>query len=693
LTGEDQGQHIVLADVFTFQGVENLTGNAQDDAFELNLGSLTGAADGQAGDDTLTAADVPTEFVVTSLDNGTATRVGQFLGIENLTGNTAADTFRLAGGELSGGVDGAGGSDTLIGDAGDNQFELTGVDMGTATGILGAAGFANIENLHGNLLADTLVVGVGSLSGTFRGEGGTDDAIEAADVENHFLTYGPNSGTVFEPLGPVRVGAFVGVESLIGNTRPDVFEFLLHPFHGTISGLGDSDMIVGGFLGYSFTISATDEGSVNGVTVFQEIESLTGGSDDDEFQLQSGGTLSGTIAGGSGVDTLIADSTVATTFDITGPDSGTLNGTTAIPFMEMENLSGGDQADEFVLNGGTVSGMVDGGGESDTLAADAGATLFQVTEADGGTADGVGSFMGVENLVGNAGTDIFWLDGGTLSGSVDGVGGSNYLILGDVPGEVTVDAANSGQATGIGDRFDNVQNLWGGTNADLFVVTATGSLDGMLFGAGGDDRFELTPGDALTFQVLGGSGEDQLQVDAQAGVPTVMPAVITIAPSGTTVNYSGIEDVIVVCDSCASPPASASLAGSDPDSQQSQGASDQRMEGQDSGIAHALTLAVLDGSLATVDDAGHFSSSAGLRIGYPDMLGRPLHPQWQAAQRRDALSIDQLFGQRQWYGQLMQKETPPQQEALELVQATLAVDDVFRQGVPTFRRPFGPRWS
>src|SRR4029079_18127790 len=90
----------------------------------------------------------------------------------NLVGNAQTDTFTLNGGTLSGSVDGAGGSDTLIGDNVVNTFVATAANGGTATGVTG--GFSNVENLTGNAQADTFRLTGGTLSGAVNGAAGTD---------------------------------------------------------------------------------------------------------------------------------------------------------------------------------------------------------------------------------------------------------------------------------------------------------------------------------------------------------------------------------------------------------------------------------------------------------------------------------------------------------------------------------------
>jgi Ca2+-binding RTX toxin-like protein len=533
LNGDDQG---TATGIGAFVRIENLTGNDKDDRFQLGTGTLSGVIQAGLGNDTLVAGDAPTTFTLTGANQGTATGVSSFAGIENLEGGAHSDQFVLAGGTLSGTADGMAGNDTLVADNVANTFTLTAADTGNTTGV---GGFANVENLTGNAQADIITIGAGSLSGTFRGEGGTD-TVQAADVPNFWGTIGPNTGFV------TSLAEFVGVETLTGGTNTDTFLIFVVPFAGTINGQGGVNTLAALGMATTFTVTGANSGNVSGVTTFSDIANLVGGSADDTFVL-SGGTITGMFMGGAGLDTLVADN-VASVFEITGPDSGTLNGT---PFSGIENLTGGNQADEFQVSGGSLSGTADGGAGADLLVADnLPFNVFLIDEADGGMLTGVNRFASIENLTGNDQSDSFWLAGGTLTGMINGGMGTDFLIGDHVPGTYTIDGANSGQATGIGGGFADIENIAGGSDIDNFIVTPTGTLDGSIFGADGDDVFMITPGVGTTFNILGGGGLDQLTVDAQSGIPTLLANTITIAPGGAMVTFFDVEDVGLACDTC-----------------------------------------------------------------------------------------------------------------------------------------------
>src|SRR5205085_1192753 len=72
-------------------------------------------------------------------------------------------------------------------------------------------------------------------------------------------------------------------------------------------GGGGSDTITGRDLVTTFDVTGTNSGSItdtSGAFMFSSFENLTGGSDDDTFHLATGGSLTGSIDGGDGSNTL-----------------------------------------------------------------------------------------------------------------------------------------------------------------------------------------------------------------------------------------------------------------------------------------------------------------------------------------------------------------------------------------------------
>jgi hypothetical protein len=218
--------------------------------------------------------------------------------------------------------------------------------------------------------------------------------------------------------------------------------------------------------------------------------------------------LATTIDAGGGTDTLEGPNK-ANTWQITGTNAVTLNG---IKVTSVENLTGGAAADTFLFgSGASLSGKVDGGGGTDTL--DYSAYLTPVTvDLLKSTATGTGGIAGFENLVGGKGSDT--------------------LIGPDTANTWNITATNKGNLNGTF-TFASVENCIGGKGADRFVFANGAGVSGALQGGAGTDTLDYsayTTGvlvDLLTGKatgaaggisgfenVTGGSGNDILVGDA-----------------------------------------------------------------------------------------------------------------------------------------------------------------------------------
>ena len=165
--------------------------------------------------------------------------------------------------------------------------------------------------------------------------------------------------------------------------------------------------------------------------------------------------------------------------------------------------------------------------------------------------------MDVENLTGGTSGDIFRLDGGTLSGTIDGGGGvaGDTLVADDaVSTSFALTGTDTGTATGLASGFTDIENLTGGADDDLFVAPSGTHLTGTMAGAAGNDQFLITPDAFTAFLVAGDSHStltgDVLTVTDQTQLPVDDGTTITtLAPA--TVTYSGIETISLQCAGCA----------------------------------------------------------------------------------------------------------------------------------------------
>ncbi|HEY2586240.1 MAG TPA: calcium-binding protein [Tepidisphaeraceae bacterium] len=285
-----------------------------------------------------------------------------------------------------------------------------------------------------------------------------------------------------------------------------------------------------------------------------------------------------TINGGTGTNTLVATGG-SNTWNISGANSGTLNGT--VTFSNIQNFDGGNVADTFkFLTGGSVSGNVAGGtaanealdysalagpvtvnlqthtgagiggtfsaisrftgsAGADTLIGPNANTLWSLNGANSGFAGGL-PFASFENLTGGSGNDTFAIrPGASLSGNIDGGGGTNTLTYAILGTPVTVNLANR-TASDIGGTINNLQNFVGSTGSDLLIgpagpavysLTALngGSITGgftyssfeNLTGTGNGNTFAFHGGGGVSGNIDGGGTGNTLDYSAFPGPVSV----------------------------------------------------------------------------------------------------------------------------------------------------------------------------
>jgi Ca2+-binding RTX toxin-like protein len=381
-------------------------------------------------------------------------------------------------------------------------------------------------------------------------------------------------------------------------------------------------------------VTGPGAGTLDGVVSFSSIQSLAGGAGQDRFAFQPGGSIPGNVDGGGGVNTLdysalagpvvvdlqastapgvggtfsnigdfvgsasAADTLVGpdATWDITGANAGSVNGST---FSSFENLTGGAGPDQFIFQpGGSVSGNIDGGGGdntldysalagpvtvnlqtsaapgvggvfsnidnfvgsggSDTLVGPDASSVWDLTGPNAGTVTGVG-FSSFENLTGGGGDDRFvFLPGGGVAGNVDGGGGSNTLDYSNLTTPVTLNLQND-TATGIGGTFSHITNFVAGSGPNTLVGpdadtvwTLSGlntiSVNGLSFsgfqslaGGSGADRFVFQSGGGVSGSIDGGGGNNTLDYSPFVGNITVNLALGTATGVGDGI--SRVENV------------------------------------------------------------------------------------------------------------------------------------------------------
>jgi len=454
-TGSDAGE---LNGAIAFSNFENFTGGANADTFNLNAGFTLANIDGGGGDNALVGDNAINTWNITGLNSGSATGVTTFTNIQTLTGGTNIDNFALNGGTVTS-IEGSAGSNSLTGDNMVNTWNITAVNAGDVNG----STFSNIETLTGGNNTDTFNLNGGTVADIDGGAG--DDGLTGDNTINTWNVTAVNGGDV-------NGSTFSNIENLTGGNNTDTFNLNGGTVADIDGGLGN-DGLRGDNTVNTWNVTAANAGNVNGST-FSNIENLTGGNNTDTFNL-NGGTVAD-IDGGAGDDGVTGDNTI-NTWNVTAANAGDINGST---FSNIENLTGGNNADAFTLNGGTVA-SIDGGAGNDGVTGDNAINTWNVTAVNGGDVNG-STFSNIENLTGGNNADTFTLNGGTVT-SIDGGGGND-----DVTGDNTINTWNVTVVNGgdvNGSAFSNIENLTGGSNADSF--TLNGGTVTSIDGSGGND--------------------------------------------------------------------------------------------------------------------------------------------------------------------------------------------------------------
>ena len=454
-----------------FTGTASQTGGFDD---------ITNLVGGTATSDSLQGLDAVATFTLASGGNTyMSTNMLGFSNIEDLQGGNAVDTFTVS----------AGHSGTLSGGAGNDIFTLTAALTG---GIEGEAG-DNTYNLNtggsvsgtitGGADADTFVFDGGSVAGMVDGAGGVNTL--------DYSALGSQVVVVLTGLGGTTGIGFAGTASQTGG-----FDDITNLVGGTAT----SDSLQGLDAVATFTLASGGNTYMStNMLSFSNIEDLQGGNAVDTFTVSAG--HSGALSGGAGND--IFTLTAALTGGIAGEagdntynlnTGGSVSGT----------ITGGANADTFVFDGGSVAGMVDGAEGVNELNYNALSSPVAVVLTGLGGTTGIG-FAGTANDIGTGFDDITNLVGGTTSDSLQGLDAVATFTL--ASGGNTYMSTNT-----LG--FSNIEDLQGGTMADTFDVGAAHS--GNLQGGGGADVFTLT--DALTGSIEGGAGANIYNLESGGSV-------------------------------------------------------------------------------------------------------------------------------------------------------------------------------
>ena len=601
----------------TFSGFETVNGQAGTDSFTLNNASTsTISLDGGADTDSLSVAGSDSganSLTISGTGSGSLGNVS-FSAMESITLGSGGDTATInSGGSLSGNLDLGGGNNTLTFNSGAGAIgsvtagtgndsvtvsggSITGaLTLGSGTDSLSYAGYGSavaVTLSGGNALSSTSAIG-GGVSGvehvTLSSNNDTFTVANAGTLSGNLdlgsgsdtLSYSGYSSAVTVSFNSATSTAAGGATGISGTTVG---------FESLIGGSG-SDSLTTSTADNVLVLTGSNEGTLDSTLNFSAFESVDLANGNDSVQFTSGDSLSGTLAGGNGTDTLdysgygsavnvnLASGTATGTGAISGFDTvlGSASGDTITASTSGDvNLqgNGGNDTLRFTVYGLTSTDSVDGGGGSDTLViSDAGtisdAQFTNVTLLESVTLTGASTLTagteasqagiaivttGSGNTTVNTSLNGYDLtleaaslgDGASLT--LTGSASSNDFTVNNITGSVLASGTSGSLTINAGDASDNAigvstgsgnTTITGSGASDTITVNADAMADNTTLDINGSDTYTVSNLEANT-DAAGTTGS----VSLAFGDVTDNAATIITGSGATTISGSSSGDTL-----------------------------------------------------------------------------------------------------------------------------------------------------
>ncbi|MCP9788457.1 leucine-rich repeat protein [Cyanobium sp. Maggiore-St4-Cus] len=223
----------------------------------------------------------------------------------------------------------------------------------------------------------------------------------------------------------------------------------------TLNGGAGFDRLNGNASANNLTLTGLDEGTLDLVS-FSSIENIYLEGGNDTVTIQAGGRLNGILDGGGGSNSLIVDGS----YTISIGDGGTIvidNGSGGGgSFSGFQNIGGGGGGGNSGGGGGNSGGG--GGLQTNSLTLNTNSNVVSITGPNSGTADGT-AFTNISDINLAAGDDNAILAAvGSLTGTLSGGTGTDDLTLSSAINTVVLSQSGAGTATSSGNAVSTAFN-------------------------------------------------------------------------------------------------------------------------------------------------------------------------------------------------------------------------------------------
>ncbi|MFK7762711.1 MAG: hypothetical protein AB8B62_05580 [Roseobacter sp.] len=463
-------------------------------------------------------ASAATDAVLLNTNDGDDTAIG---GAGNDTLYAAVGDDNLQGGAGDDSLSGGGGDDTLTGGIGDDTLE----------------GDAGNDDLQGGAGADSFVVSDGFGNDTIAG-GDDNDQIDLSGLTGPVtVTFtGDESGEITDGSDTIT---FSEIEHLILSDQDNHVDGSASTKVSISTGSGDDTIIGGdGGLGRGDLIDGGDgNDSISGLGGLDTLyggdgnDTIDGGDWDDLIDggdgddvIEAGDEASvgddDTIYGGAGNDTITSSEVASQSNDalygeegddhisVAGGDANTLSGGSGDDTLQSASgadvLSGGDDADTFIVQDGFGADTIKGGeGGTDDDVIDLSGLSGPVTvtytgDEEGTISDGTDTiaFSEVERFI--------------LTDQADVVDATSNTTALDIEGGDGRDSLAGGSGNDVIEGDEGSDTLYGGSGADTLLGGDGNDVIKGSDGGSGDDGDDWVDGGAGNDNITGDVGNDTL---------------------------------------------------------------------------------------------------------------------------------------------------------------------------------------